>query len=78
MEIQVNGKAYFVSNLEQETNKVLSSRLWFIIKQNPQNDIEFQEAEKWSIIWYYMTYYKCQYLPEIEQKVLKMSQFLYV
>ena len=56
MEIQVSGKSYIINPLENETDRILSTRGWFIIKQDPKNDIDFQEAEKWSIIWYYMKY----------------------
>ena len=77
LEIQVNGRSYQVQPLEHETDKVLSSILWFIIKQNPENDIDFQEAEKWSIVWYYMHYFNCQYPKEVEDKVTEMSKYLY-
>lgn len=78
MEINVSGKSYLVKPLEHETDKVLSTRIWFIIKQNPENDIDFQEAELWSAIWYYMTYYKCRYDEKIESKVKELSRNLYV
>lgn len=78
MEINVAGKSYLIKPLEHETDKVLSTRLWFIIKQNPENDIDLQEAEKWSILWYYMTYYKCRYDVKIETKVKELTKNLYV
>lgn len=78
MEIHVNGRSYLVKPLEQETEKVLSTRLWFIIKQNPESDIDFQEAEKWSILWYYMTYYKCRYGSQLEARVNELAKNLYI
>jgi len=78
MEIHVNGKSYLINPLEHETDKVLASRLWFIIKQNPETDIDFQEAEKLSVMWYYMTYFKCAYHPDIEEKIKQISKNLYI
>ena len=74
MEINVAGKSYSIKALEHETDKTLSTRLWFIIKQNPENDIDFQETEKWSILWYYMTYFKCRYDDKIETRVKDTGQ----
>ena len=77
MEIHVNGKSYIIEPLEQETDKVLASRIWFIIKQNPENEVDFLEAERLSIIWYYSYYYKCRYPSVIQNKVDRISGILY-
>lgn len=77
MEIHVNGRSYIVKSLEEETDKILSSRIWFIIKQNPETDIDFEEAQRWSVFWYYMTYYKCRYSREIEDHVHNLEKKLY-
>jgi len=58
MEIHVNGRSYIIDKLEHETDRILSTRIWFIISCNPTTDIDFIDAEKRSIIWYYETYYK--------------------
>lgn len=78
MEIHVSGRSYLVKPLEHESDKILSTRAWFIIKQNPENDIDFQEAERLSAIWYYMTYLKCRYDEKIENKINMLTKYLYV
>lgn len=77
MEIHVNGRSYIIRPLEKETDKVLASRIWFIIKQNPENEVDFLEAERLSIIWYYSHYYKCHYPKEVQDKVNRLVQVLY-
>ena len=77
MEIHVNGRSYIIDKLERETDEILSTRIWFIIKQNPTNDVDFIDAEKWSTAWYYKTYYKCTYMPEVEEKIANISKLLY-
>lgn len=77
MEICVNGKSYIVNKIENETDKLLASRIWFIIKQNPTNEIDFLEAEKNSIVWYYMKYYNCIYEHNLQNKINKLVENLY-
>ena len=77
IEIHVNGRSYMIKRLEQETDQVLSTRLWFIIKQGPENEIDFLEAERLSKVWYYMKYYGCRYSQELETRVDCLSKLLY-
>jgi len=69
MEISVNNKSYFINRISCETNGILSRRLWFIIKQNPMTETEYEYALQLSEIWYYMTYHGCKYSAKLERRV---------
>jgi len=73
MEIYYHGKTYRTERLGTELNDHLAKRLWFIIKLNPLNDIEYLEAERLSRVWFNMTYMGCRYSDEIEERIFDLS-----
>ena len=75
--IQVDHVTYVLPRLIDEVNDNLQ-RLWFIIKQRPQNDVEFNYAEYLSRYWYYMTFYECNYPATIEKRVKDVEKYLYI
>ena len=72
MEISYRGTSYFTQRLGHETDELLAKRLWFIIRLNPKNDLEYAEAERLSRIWFNMRYFGCHYSIELEDQIFDL------
>jgi hypothetical protein len=68
MEICFNGKIYFISRLNEETDQQLINRAWWIM-HNLEED-NYKEIVLLSKYWHNIVYKKCKYLPEIMNKIL--------
>lgn len=69
MNINTNHKCYFIKDKNLLNNENLSKKLWFIINQQPKNDIEYHNIYNISNIYYNMLVYKCKYNVKVEKKI---------
>lgn len=65
-------KAYVIPRLDMETTERWSYRKWFVVKQNPKTQTEFEQALKWSIIDANIQYDKVVYSDDINDLVKRM------
>lgn len=77
MDITYKAYSYFIERIENETDEALSERAWFIIKQDPKNCNEFQQAVIMSKYWFYIRKFDCKYAEAIMQKIDTLEANMY-
>ncbi len=67
MEICFNGKMFFITRLERETDQQLIARSWWIMHNLQENN--YEEIVLLSKYWHNIFYKKCKYSKEIMDKI---------
>ena len=74
MLLQKNGISYDLSKQEFESDSVFYQRMWFIVNQEPKNEIELETAIHLSILWANMKYLNCYYGKSIKDKIRQLEK----
>lgn len=72
MQIYKNGMIFKIERINNETDKQLINRGWFIVNQNIKDENEYNKIIKYSKIWYYYHYYGCEYNMDIMENLNSM------
>ena len=75
MEIEINGKSYYINKLMNEPDIQFIQRARFIVKchSNPKNTYSLTEIKKYSKIWTNIEFLQCSYDKIIMDKIIKMK-----
>ena len=56
-----NGFIYTLNKEPSESNDIFMTRLWYISKKEPHNQLEFDKYKNLSLIWRNSVFYKLNY-----------------
>ena len=76
MEIEINGKSYYINKLINEPYIQFTQRAGFIVKchSNPKNTYSLTEIIKYSKLWTNIEFLQCSYNTIIMDKIVKMKK----
>ena len=60
-DLEFNGNIYTLDKEPTESNDIFMSRLWYISKKEPHNQLEFDKYKTLSLIWRNTIFYKLNY-----------------
>ncbi len=70
---EYKGLLYIIPYLPYECDDVYYQRAWFVVKQQPNNEKEFNEAIYLSKLWCNIKYLDCTYDDDIMNKIKKLE-----
>lgn len=73
-QIEYKGFLYTIPFLEHEPFDVFIKRAWFIVKQLPQTNEDFENITNYSILWSNIFFKGCIYNDNLMNKIKKMEE----
>ena len=77
MIINIQHNTYTLEKDPYESDDVFYKRFWFIVSQEPKNDIEFKKYLDYSYIWINIHYHNLTYDKSIMKHIETYSNNLY-
>ena len=74
MNVEHNGKIYFVNREDEENRESLAIRSWFIAHNEPKMASEFSKFRKLSVLYRNKTQLGLSYSKEVENSLSKCKQ----